>query len=131
METHELENEIHAAFVGNADLMNVLPLGERSIFHHVAPAIDPSRYPIIVYSPISDVPVLAGDNREIAHRVTFRIHVIAAQKRFEADEKNFTAACKLVKEIMTGLNFARRQTTPFIDDGKIMSVIDFVKGVES
>lgn len=131
METYELENEIRAAFVGNENLMKVLPLGERAIFHHAAPTVDPKRYPIIVYSPISDVPALNGDNREIAHRVTIRIHVIAAQKRFEADEKNFTAACKLVKEIMTGLNFARRQTTPFIDDGKIMSVIDFVKGVES
>lgn len=131
METYELENEIYAALIGNAELISILPLGERSIFHHAAPTIDPKRYPIIVYSSISDVPALNGDNREIAHRVTIRIHVIAVKKLFEADERNFITACKLVKEIMTGLNFSRLQTTPFIDDGKIMRIFDFVKGVES
>ena len=131
METYELENLVRAALIGNEELMSVLPLGERSIFHHVAPTIEQKRYPILVYSPISDVPVLAGDNSEIAHLVTIRIHVIALQKRFEVDEQNFIAACKLVKKIMTGLNFARRQTTPFIDDGKIMTILDFVKGVLS
>lgn len=130
METYELEKEVRAALIGNAELMNVLPLGENAVYHHVAPSADPSRYPIIVYSPISDVPALAGDNRELAHRVTIRIHVIAAQKRFKADEQNFLTACRLVRNIMEDTGFFRQQTTPFNDDGKIMNIFDFVKAGE-
>lgn len=130
METYELEEEVRAALKGNADLMAVLPNGENAIYHHVAPTVAPTSYPIVVYSPISDVPILSGDNREMAHRVTFRIHVIASQKRFELEENKFKAACKLILEIMTGIGFFRHQTTPFLYDGKIMSVIDFVKGVK-
>ena len=129
METYELEEKVRAALVGNEDLMNVLPLGEKSIYHRVAPAVDPARYPILVYSPISDVPILAGDDIEIAHRVTIRIHVIVSHKRYAVDEFNFLTACKLVKSIMADLGFSRRQTTPFVDDGEVLGVFDFVKGV--
>ena len=131
METFELESEVRAALINNADLLAVLPNGANGIYHYVAPSADPARYPIIVYSPISDVPAIHGDNRERAHRVTIRIHVIAAQKRFPVDERNFVAACRLVREIMQELGFARRQSIPFLDDGKIMRVMDFIKGVES
>ena len=131
METYELENEVRTALIGNAELINVLPLGSKAIYHNVAPSVEPKRYPIIVYSPISDVPSLAGDNREVARRVTIRIHVIASQKRYEADENNFINACRLVNQIMTGLNFVRRQTVPYNEDGKIMKIFDFVGGVET
>lgn len=131
METYELENEIRAAFISSEELISVLGNGTNSIYHYVSPSVDPARYPIIVYSPISDVPALAGDNQEFAHRITIRIHVIASQKRFAADENNFLAACRQVKEIMTSLNFVRRQTTPYCEDGKIMKIFDFVKGVGS
>lgn len=131
METYILENGVYAALTSNAELLDVLPRREKAIYHYVAPSADPKRYPIIVYSPISDVPALNGDNREIAHRVTIRIHVIAAQKRNEKEEQNFIAACRLVKNIMGDLGFVRRQTTPFVDGGKIMQILDFVKGAES
>ena len=131
METYELENEIRAAFIASEEVIGVLGNGANSIYHYVSPSVDPARYPIIVYSPISDVPALAGDNREFAHRITIRIHVIASQKRFAADESNFLAACRQVKEIMASLNFVRRQTTPYCEEGKIMKIFDFVKGVES
>ena len=129
METYELESEVRAALIGNLELLDVLPLREKAIFHYVAPAAEPSRYPIIVYSPISDVPALSGDNRELAHRVTIRIHVIAAQKRFNVDEQNFRTACRLVNQIMTELEFRRRQTIPYAEEGKLMMIYDFVKGV--
>lgn len=131
METFELESAVRDALIGNAALMAVLPGGAGAIYHYVAPSADPSRYPIIVYSPISDVPALNGDNRERAHRVTIRIHVIASQKRFTLDEQNFVTACKIIKGIMLDLGFSRRQTIPFVDDGKIMRIFDFVRGVES
>ena len=131
METVDLEEEVRSALIGNADLMAVLPNGENGIYHYVAPSADPTRYPIIVYSPISDVPAIHGDNREIAHRVTIRIHIIAAQKRSRVDEYNFVMACRLIREIMQSLGFARRQTIPFLDDGKVMRIFDFVKGVKN
>lgn len=131
METYELENEIRAALISNAELINALPNGANSIYHYVSPSVDPSRYPIIVYSPISDVPALAGDNREFAHRVMIRIHVIASLKRFAADENKFLTVCRLVNQIMPSLNFSRQRTTPYCEDGKIMMIFDFVKGVES
>lgn len=131
METYELENAVRAAFVDSEELMAVVPNGEKGIYHYVAPSTAPSRYPIIVYSPISDVPAVSGDNREIAHRVTIRIHVIASQKKFAVEEQNFLTACKQVKAIMASLGFVRRQTTPFVDDGKTMMIFDFIKGVQS
>lgn len=131
METYELESEVRAALIGNAELMAVLPSGANAIYHHVAPSADPTRYPIIVYSPISDVPALNGDNREQAHSVTVRVHVIASQKRYAADEIKFITACRLVKEIMAGLHFFRRQTIPFLEDGKVMRIFDFVRRVKS
>ena len=131
METYELEEKIFATLIGNAELMNVLPLGEKSIFHRIAPAGEPARYPILVYAPISDVPILSGDDEEFAHRVTIRIHVIVSQKRFALDEHNFKTACKLVRKIMAGLGFYRRQTTPFVAEGEVMGVMDFCKLVTS
>ena len=76
-------------------------------------------YPILVYTPISDVPVLHGDNAENLHRVTIRIHIITG----EVDYSEIYAA---VKRLMTALGFTRVQATPFIDaDGKRMLVVDF------
>lgn len=131
METYELESIVRNALVSNTELMNALPLGSKAVYHHVAPTVEPKRYPIIVYSPISDVPHVSGDNRELAHRVTIRIHVIASQKRFEADENNFITACRLAREIMLGLGFVRQQTTPYSEGGKIMRILDFTKGVRN
>ena len=131
METYELESAVRNALVSNTELMNALPLGSKAVYHHIAPTVEPKRYPIVGYSPISDVPIMTGDNTEQAHRVTIRIHVIATQKRFEADENNFITACRLIREIMLGLGFVRRQTVPYSEDGKIMRILDFIKGVKS
>lgn len=131
METFELEEEVRTALIENADLMAVLPNGVNGIYHLVAPTVDPKRYPIIVYAPISDVPILAGDNREVAHRVTIRIHVITSQKRYKAEEEKFVSSCRQVREIMADLGFIRRQTTHYCEEGKEMRIFDFVKGVGS
>ena len=131
METTELEREVRNTLIENAELMAVLPNGANAIYHHVAPAVDPTRYPIIVYAPISDVPTLNGDNRELAHRVTIRIHVITSQRRFDTDERDFVTACRLVQATMASLRFFRQQTTPYVEDGKVMSVMDFVRKVKS
>ena len=129
METYELEEQIHSAFLTNERLIELLAKGKDSIFHYVAPAT--YQYPAIVYAPISDVPALAGDNRELFHRVTIRIHVITAAQNTFADQQKFLEVCKLVKEIMTGLRFIRHQSTPMVLDGKAMLIHDFIKGVRS
>lgn len=131
MKTYELEIEVRNALIDNADLMAVLPNGANAIYHYVAPAVDPTRYPIIVYSPISDVPTMNGDNRELAHRVTIRIHVITSQRRFDTDERDFVTACRLVQATMASLHFFRQQTTPYVEDGKVMCVMDYVRKVKS
>lgn len=129
METYELENEVYGALTTNEELKAALPLKDKAVFHYAAPSSEPPQYPIVVYSPISDVPALAGDDCEVAHRVTIRIHVIATQRRFDAEEQKFSSACRFVQEIMTGLDFVRRQTTSLTSDGKIMMIFDFVRSV--
>jgi len=129
METYELEEQIFSALTADDRLIELLANGAKSIFHYVAPST--LKYPAIVYSPISDVPALSGDNRELAHRVTIRIHVITSTNNTKADQEKFREVCGRVKIIMTNLGFARRQTLPFVEDGSAMLIFDFVKGVTS
>lgn len=129
METYELEEEMFSALVDDESLIELLPSGAKSIFHYVAPAT--LKYPAVVYSPISDVPILSGDNREIAHSVTIRVHVITKQDCTKAELEAFRKACGRVKKIMTGLGFARVRTLPHVENGQSMLIFDFIKGVES
>ena len=115
METAQLEEKIYAALTGDSELRGLLPKGSKSIFHLQAPSECPD-YPILVYTPISDVPVLHGDNRENLHRVIIRIHIIA-----EEYVEIYTA----VKRIMAALGFTREQSRPLFDRGKRMLVTDF------
>ena len=115
MDTARLEEKIYTALKAEEQLMELLPKGESSIFHLQAPAVYPD-YPILVYTPISDVPVLHGDNREKLHRVTVRIHIIA---------EDYSTLYSAVKRVMSELGFTRVQATPFIEDGKRILVADF------
>ena len=129
METYELEEKIFDALISNAELMAILPNGAKSIYHYVAPSNLPDKYPLLVYSTISDVPAMAGDDSEVAHRVTIRIHVITQERNTVAEQNKFQTACGLVKRIMQSLGFVRRQTNPYVEEGRAMLVYDFVKGV--
>lgn len=131
METPELEKQVFTALISDAELMTLLPNGALSIFHYVMPSSLPDKYPAVVYSTISDVPALAGDNQELAHRVTIRIHVITREKNTVTEQAKFLNACKAIKRIMTCLGFVRRQTTPFLEDGRAILIYDYLKGVES
>ena len=131
METPELEKQVYTALISNAELMTLLPNGALSIFHYVAPSSLPDKYPVVVYAPISDVPALAGDNQELAHRVTIRIHVITRERNTVTEQAKFLNACKAIKRTMIGLGFMRRQTTPFLEDGRAILIYDYVKVVES
>ena len=131
METYELEEEVYSNLASDTALTAILPNGAKSIYHLQAPSVKSVRYPILVYSPISDVPQLSADDVEFAHRVTIRIHVITSTVSSNADYENFIECCKSVKQIMTDLNFSRVQSNYFVDNGKKMMILDFTKGVKS
>lgn len=131
METYELEEQIYQKLASDTALTELLSNGAKAIYHLQAPAVDSTRYPILVYSPISDVPILTADNIEIAHKVTIRIHIITLASGNNEDYEKFIKVCKLVRKIMTDLNFSRLQTTNFVNEGKKMLILDFVRGVEA
>lgn len=131
MTTLELEEKICTALIGNETLIAALPLGEKAIFHYAAPTVEPSRYPIVVYFPVADEPANSGDNREFAHRVTIRICVIVALKRFDADKRNFNAACELIPHIMTDLGFARLKSTSTTEGGKLIHALEYARVITS
>lgn len=117
METTHLEAEVFSALKNDTEISDILPKNKISIFHLQAPAVYPD-YPILVYTPISDVPVLHGDNLEELHSVIIRIHIIA---------DDYAALYGAVKRVMASLGFTRVQTTPYIEDGKKILVADFKK----
>lgn len=116
METAQLEQKVYAALKNDETIKGLLL--DKSFFHIRAPSVYPD-YPILVYSVISDVPVLHGDNLENLHRVTVRIHIIV-------DEDNYPPLYESVRRVMSQLGFVRLQSTPFIDEnGKFMMITDF------
>ncbi len=118
METARLEEMVYSALKNNTELMELLANGESSIFHLKAPAVDPA-FPYLVYTPISDVPNLFGDNKEFLHRVTIRIHIVTG-------DEDYFEPYSVVKNIMVDLGFTRLQATPFIDEHNIrMLIVDF------
>ena len=124
METAELEAQVYGALSGDSSLTAMLGKGADSIFHLQAPGDTRSRYPALVYAPVSDVPALAGDDMELAHRVTIRLHIITLDGRYGD-------IYRCVHRIMEGLGFARFQTTPYIDDGEKILIVDYRIGVDS
>lgn len=118
METVELEEAVYSALINDEILMGLLPAREQAVFHLQAPSGDYPRAPTIVYTPISDVPVLAGDNAEQLHRVLIRIHIIT-------DDGNYADIYKAIKRIMSDIGFSRLQTTPIAARGKKMLAADF------
>lgn len=118
MTTAQLEEQVYTTLKNDNEIKGFLPNGEESFFHIRAPSVYPD-YPILVYSVISDVPVLHGDNFENLHRVTIRIHIIV-------DKEDYPPLYEAVKRVMYELGFTRIQTTPFIDEnGKFMMIADF------
>lgn len=124
METAELEAQVYSALSGDSSLTAMLAKGADSIFHLQAPGDTRARYPALVYAPVLDVPVLAGDDMEVAHRVTIRLHIITLDGRYGDIYRR-------VHRIMEGLGFARFQTTPYKDDGQRILIVDYRIGVDS
>lgn len=124
VETVELEAQVYGAFIADTVLTALLAKGADSVFHLQAPGDTLARYPALVYSTISDVPALMGDDVEAAHRVTVRIHIITFDGRYGDIYRQ-------AHRIMEGLGFARVQTTPYVEDGQRILIADYRIGVDS
>ena len=116
-------SDVYQALKSSAELTTQLADGAKSIYHLHSP--DAGTYPILQYSTISDVPALEADNREIAQRVTVRIHIITEDGSTSGIEKQ-------IKKIMLGdLHFKRVQTNE-INEGKLkIKILDYIIGVKT
>ncbi len=124
VETMELEAQVYSALTGDSALTALLAKGTKSVFHLQAPGDNSMRYPCLVYSPISDVPALVGDDIEVTHRVTIRLHVITLDGQYNVIYRH-------INRIMSGLGFLRVQATQYIDDGQKVLIADYKIGVDS
>lgn len=113
---------VFAALTEDSVLCSHLCDGVKSIFHQVSPKA--ARYPIIVYSVISDVPALFADNREIQSRVTVRIHIITK-------DGNYTPIYKALQSVMANLGYVRLQTTELYENDLKIKIVDYKIGVDS
>lgn len=124
METAALEDAVYAALTGDSTLTAMLADGADSVYHMQAPADLKSRYPALVYSTISDVPAIAGDNEEITHRVSMRIHIMTLNGDYAGPYRRVCAD-------MASLGFSRYQAYTYIEDGQIIMIADFRIGVNA
>ena len=128
METTELEAQVYETLTQNTELMGMLPSGgDIPIYHHLAPAGDDQRYPILVYTTTNDVPVIYGDDGESFHRVTIRISIVT-------NDGQYSELNKVIRAIMTNqLEFERVNTVPMADFeyGKVILNCDHKKMIEA
>lgn len=124
METADIEAAVYDALKSDTELTALLANGTASIFHMQAPSDLGSRYPAVVYATISDVPAIAGDDGEIAHRVSIRVHILTL-------DGDYTGLYRRVCSDMTGLGFSRYQAYPYIEDGQLIMIADFRIGVNA
>jgi hypothetical protein len=94
------------------------------VYHIQAPAKVYDRCPYLVYSVVSNVPALEGDNIELYARVTFRIHIVTSDGAYKTLYQEVCAA-------MRGLGFFRVQTNEQREDKIFYAIADFRIGVES
>ena len=85
-----ITEKVYSALSGNDSLTSLLAKG--GIYHLRSP--DAGSYPIVVYSMVSDVPTVKGDDEELAHTVTVRIHIVTKDARYSDIYREVLAAMK-------------------------------------
>ncbi len=109
------------ALRNSKELISKLADGTGGIYHQVSPK--GCRYPNIVYSVVSDVPALHGDDVELQSILTLRIHIVT---RDGAYEEIFYC----IRNIMSQLGFMRLRTTEaYIENLKVL-IVDYTIGVD-
>jgi hypothetical protein len=73
---------------------------------------------------VSDVPALVGDDIEVTHRVTMRVHIITADGQYHAIYRR-------IHQIMQGLGYARVQAMPYAENEQRVLIVDYRIGVDS
>ncbi len=124
METTELEAMVYQALVKDKALMRGLPSKGTPVYHMQKPGTHSKHYPYLVYSVLSDVPALTGEDRELFHRVTMRFHIVTKDGGYEEINRN-------LNRVLLSLGFIRVQTTPYIEDGEKILITDYRIGVNT
>ncbi len=124
METTELEAMVYQALVKDKELMGGLPQKGRPVYHMQKPGTGCRHYPYIVYSVLSDVPALTGEDRELFHRVTMRFHIVTKDGVYEEINRH-------LNRVLISLGFMRVQTIPYIEDGDKILITDYRIGVNT
>ncbi|EFR40355.1 hypothetical protein HMPREF9162_0117 [Selenomonas sp. oral taxon 137 str. F0430] len=112
---------VYQALSHSRDVTQLLAHGKKSIYHGRSP--DAGTYPIIVYSVISDVPVLSADGAELERCITLRIHVLTKDGRFREIHK-------AVQKALLPLGFVRAQTQEFFEKDIFVEITDYRTAVE-
>lgn len=86
------------------------------VYHHYSP--NNKDFPNIIYSIISDVPALHGDNQELTSNITLRLYVITK-------DGNYYNIQKSINNIMTNLGFSRGQSAELTQDNYKVKTLDF------
>lgn len=87
-----------------------------NVYHHYSP--ENKDFPNIVYSVISDVPALHGDNAELNANITIRLYVITKDGVYYDLQKS-------INNIMSNLGFSRGQAVELTQDSYKVKTLDF------
>lgn len=118
---NELQS-IYKALIGDTLITSALADGSAGVR---ADLTDYSgRYPVVVYSLISNVPALFADNAETARRLTVQISVVTENG---IDSAIVDAAI----QNLISLDWIRESTNRVTDGDKRVTAIRFIKNIES
>lgn len=126
MKTAELLTKVYSALSKDQKLTDNLAKGSQGIYHIQAPPGNEARIPYIVYSVVSDIPGICGDDYELGHYVTLRIHIVTG------NTGGYWQLYEIINTIMVKLGFSRLQVNELKeDDGHALCVADYKIGVEA
>ena len=112
-----VKEKVYAALTGSDALTGMLCGGSEGIDADYFRLT--GRYPVLVYSMISDVPQMVADDIETVHRVTIQINIIT-------NDGQYSEIGKAVNTIMLGLGFMRFSTNEVYDNDKKVQVRRYV-----
>lgn len=122
MKTDELKKQLYGALSKSADLVSLVG---NKIYHLRAPAGSLVRVPYVVYSVVSDVPALSGDDVEYQSSVTMRVHIVVDTGG------DYGKIYTVTNKIMLALGYSRYQCNEIIDDGHMVYVTDYKIGADA
>lgn len=86
------------------------------VYHHYSP--NNRDFPNIIYSVISDVPALHGDDKELNANITIRLYLITK-------DGNYYSIQKQINNIMVNLGWSRGQSVETTQDTYKVKTLDF------